>query len=105
MPVHQTPTGAEIHYRQAGRGPAAMFFHAVTLDSTLWLDQLEGLGDIRRCIAPDLPGHGLSDPDPTRVIPTSRYASQMLDLFDRQTTLAIPRRSRAMSGRDRPWKS
>ncbi len=85
MPRHRTAFGGEIHYREHGSGPCALFLHAVTLDSTLWLDQLDGLSDIRRCLAPDLLGHGLSDPDVARVRPTSRYAATMLDFLDKET--------------------
>jgi pimeloyl-ACP methyl ester carboxylesterase len=85
MPTHITADGSEMHYRQRGAGPCALFVHAITVDGTLWLDQLNGLSDIRRCVAPDLLGHGLSDPDPARLQPTSRYAKTIIDFVDQQT--------------------
>jgi pimeloyl-ACP methyl ester carboxylesterase len=42
---------------ESGRGPLALFLHGGGLDHTIWRDQLDGLGDIRRCVAVDLPGH------------------------------------------------
>ncbi len=57
-----TANGVNHFYREAGQGPAAMFIHGFPLDHTLWLDQLAGLGHVRRCIAPDLRGHGGSEP-------------------------------------------
>jgi pimeloyl-ACP methyl ester carboxylesterase len=54
--------GCETYYRAAGAGRPAVFLHAYLIDSTIWLDQVKGLADQRRCIALDLPGHGRSDP-------------------------------------------
>jgi pimeloyl-ACP methyl ester carboxylesterase len=54
--------GCETFYRSAGQGKPALFIHAYLIDSTIWLDQLQSLADVRRCIALDLPGHGRSDP-------------------------------------------
>lgn len=47
---------------ESGRGPLALFLHGGGLDHTIWRQQLEGLGDIRRCVAVDLPGHGGTAP-------------------------------------------
>ena len=53
----KTPSGT-IAYNEAGQGPAALFVHGVLLNKHLWRHQLASLGDIRRCIAPDLLAHG-----------------------------------------------
>lgn len=45
-----------------GEGPLAVFLHAYMTDHTMWLDQLRGLADARRCVALDLRGFGRSDP-------------------------------------------
>jgi pimeloyl-ACP methyl ester carboxylesterase len=42
---------------ESGRGPLALFLHGGGLDRTIWREQLQALGDIRRCVAVDLPGH------------------------------------------------
>jgi 3-oxoadipate enol-lactonase len=54
--------GARLHIRQRGTGPVALFVHGFPLDSTLWLEQIAALSDLRRCIAPDLRGFGRSSP-------------------------------------------
>lgn len=54
--------GCETYYRAAGQGKPALFIHAYLIDSTIWLEQVKGLSDLRRTIALDLPGHGRSDP-------------------------------------------
>lgn len=53
----QTPSG-RISYVEQGTGPVALFVHGVLLNGHLWRHQLEGLSDIRRCIAVDLLAHG-----------------------------------------------
>jgi pimeloyl-ACP methyl ester carboxylesterase len=53
----ETPSG-KIAYREQGNGPVALFVHGVLLNGYLWRHQLDGLSDIRRCIALDLLGHG-----------------------------------------------
>lgn len=54
--------GTMLYYREAGEGPLAVFIHGFPLDHSVWLDQLHGLAHVRHCIAPDLRGHGRSDP-------------------------------------------
>src|SRR5689334_12692637 len=53
----ETASG-RISYLEQGRGPAALFVHGVLLNGHLWRRQLDGLSDIRRCIALDLLAHG-----------------------------------------------
>ena len=53
--------GREIHYAEAGSGALAVLIHGYPLDHTLWLDQLAGLAEIRRVVAIDLPGYGMSE--------------------------------------------
>jgi pimeloyl-ACP methyl ester carboxylesterase len=55
------PTGVgDVAYLDVGEGPAALFIHGVFLNADLWRAQLEGLADIRRCLAVDLLAHGHS---------------------------------------------
>jgi pimeloyl-ACP methyl ester carboxylesterase len=51
-----------LYYREAGEGRLAVFLHGFPLDHSLWLDQLNGLAHVRRCVAVDLRGFGRSDP-------------------------------------------
>ena len=53
--------GRELHYAEQGEGPLAVLIHGYPLDHTLWLDQLAALSDIRRVVAIDLPGYGMSE--------------------------------------------
>ncbi|MGH2726969.1 MAG: alpha/beta fold hydrolase [Actinomycetota bacterium] len=57
-----------LAYEERGSGPVAVFVHGFPLDRRMWIDELAALAKIRRCVAVDLRGHGLSkisDPDPT----------------------------------------
>lgn len=55
----------QLAYEERGSGPVLLFVHGFPLDRTMWIDQLAGLAKIRRCVAVDLRGHGLSeDPNP-----------------------------------------
>lgn len=53
--------GRELHFAEQGDGPLAILIHGYPLDHTLWLDQLAALSDIRRVVAVDLPGYGMSE--------------------------------------------
>jgi len=50
--------GGEIAYTDQGSGPTALFVHGVFMNSALWQRAIDGLTDLRRCVAVDLPGHG-----------------------------------------------
>jgi pimeloyl-ACP methyl ester carboxylesterase len=76
MPRLQLPDTV-LHYRERGTGPLALFVHGYPLDSTLWLDQLEGLSDVRRCVAIDLRGFGLSEPTSLAVLSMERLADDL----------------------------
>jgi pimeloyl-ACP methyl ester carboxylesterase len=52
----------DVAYLEAGHGPPAVFVHGVFLNADLWRLQLEGLADLRRCLAVDLLAHGDSAP-------------------------------------------
>jgi len=57
----------QLAYEERGSGPALVFIHGFPLDRRMWIGQLSGLAKIRRCVALDLRGHGLSiidDPEP-----------------------------------------
>jgi len=75
--------GRMLHYRQKGSGPVALFVHGFPLNSTMWLDQLEGLAGRRCCIAPDLRGFGLSAPVTGEPITMENHAGDLVGLLDR----------------------
>lgn len=49
-----------LGYDEAGRGDVLVLVHGFPVDRRIWTDQLEGLNDIRRVVAPDLRGRGKS---------------------------------------------
>ena len=55
---------AELHYQEAGSGPAIVLVHGVWMSSACFRPQLEGLSDRFRVIALDLRGHGASEHTP-----------------------------------------
>src|SRR6478735_10447424 len=54
-----TPLG-DVAAIDLGQGDPALFVHGVGTNAHLWAGVLDALGDERRCIAIDLPGHGRS---------------------------------------------
>jgi pimeloyl-ACP methyl ester carboxylesterase len=75
----QTPSG-RINYIERGSGPVALFVHGVLLNGHLWRHQLEGLVDIRRCIAVDLLAHGDTEIAPDQDVSVTANA-RMLEEF------------------------
>jgi pimeloyl-ACP methyl ester carboxylesterase len=69
------PAG-RIAYIEKGQGPVALFIHGVPLNGYHWRHAIEGLSNMRRCIAPDMMGLGHTE------VP----ASQPLD-FDAQAQM------------------
>jgi haloalkane dehalogenase len=53
--------GARLHYVDEGEGPVVLMVHGTPSWSFLWRHLIAGLRDRYRCVAPDLPGFGLSD--------------------------------------------
>jgi pimeloyl-ACP methyl ester carboxylesterase len=75
---------AEIAYREtgAGRDGVALFLHPLLNDSRMWLDQLHGVCETRRCIAMDFEGHGFSSPLMRSTIDLEAYARQAVGLLE-----------------------
>lgn len=74
--------GYSLRYREMGTGPLAVFVHGFPLDSTMWIEQLEALSTVRRCIALDLRGFGLSDPVATSALTMDQHADDLAALVD-----------------------
>jgi haloalkane dehalogenase len=53
--------GTRVSYVDAGHGPVVLMVHGTPSWSFLWRHVIAGLRDGYRCVAPDLPGFGLSD--------------------------------------------
>ncbi|MDJ0923899.1 MAG: alpha/beta fold hydrolase [Acidimicrobiia bacterium] len=71
-----------LHIRQNGSGAVALFIHGFPLDSTMWIEQLADLGDVRRCIAPDLRGFGRSAPVTGAPLTMERHAEDLAAVLD-----------------------
>jgi haloalkane dehalogenase len=54
--------GAQVHYVDEGTGPPLLLLHGNPTWSFLYREIIRGLRDRYRCIAPDYPGFGLSQP-------------------------------------------
>lgn len=69
-------------YRDKGAGQPAVFLHPFFLNSNFWLDQINGLSDIRRCIAPDMRGWGRSEPVTDSRMDLYQYARDVIEFMD-----------------------
>jgi pimeloyl-ACP methyl ester carboxylesterase len=76
-----TPSG-RISYVETGGGPAALFVHGVPLNGYHWRYALEGLADLRRCLAPDLMGLGYSEVGPEQPLDFDAQALMLLRFLD-----------------------
>ena len=81
--MHYTEvSGTTFGYQLRGEGDLAVFVHGFPHDHRLWLDQLDGLQDLRRCVAPDLRGSGRSDPVASGVLAMEHLADDLAGLID-----------------------
>lgn len=77
----ETPSG-RIGYIESGSGPVALFVHGVLLNGHLWRHQLQHLGDLRRCIAPDLMAHGRTEIAPQQDVSVTANAHMLAQFLD-----------------------
>src|ERR1700760_2104480 len=52
---------AKLHFRTPGSGPAVLWLHGYTMDSSVWTELWDRLPGWRH-VGVDLPGHGQSPP-------------------------------------------
>ena len=73
--------GVRIAYATAGAGvPTVCFVHGTGGSSDVWRHQLEGLADVGRIVALDLPGHGRSGGTiPKTIEEAAAVAAEFLD--------------------------
>lgn len=69
-----------IAWREEGTGEAAVLLHGLGGGRTAWRPQLAALSALRRCIAWDAPGYGLSDPVAARTF--DAYAEAAVAFLD-----------------------
>ena len=73
--------GHELHYLDAGAGPAVLLVHGLMSSSATWSSQFDRLAGRYRVIAPDLFGHGASA-KPAGDYSLSAHAATLRDLLD-----------------------
>ncbi len=71
-----------FHYVEKGQGHPVLLVHGFPLDHTMWDEQLDGLADLGRLIAPDLRGFGLSREASTEGLSIEQFADDLAHLLD-----------------------
>ena len=71
-----------VSYVDVGEGPAALFVHGVATNAYLWRGVIDGVRDVRRCIAPDLPLHGRTPAVPDQDFSVGGLADVVVALLD-----------------------
>jgi haloalkane dehalogenase len=85
--------GTHVHYVDEGSGPPLLLLHGNPTWSFTWRTVIKGLRDRYRCVAPDLPGFGLSRASATYGFTPAEHAEAIerlvteLDL--REVTLLV----------------
>ena len=74
--------GVRFHYRDEGEGPAVLLLHAQWSSLIMWDKWAEVLKDSYRVVRLDLPGQGLTGPDPTGEYSMPRYVSLLKKFAD-----------------------
>lgn len=59
--------GVDFHVRQKGKGPTVILLHGILSSLQTWEGWLSKLSKSFHVVSIDLPGHGLTGPDPTKV--------------------------------------
>lgn len=69
----------DVSYTDVGEGPVALFVHGVGTNNLLWRKVMTELAGERRCVAPDLPGHGASPVTPEQDLSLTGLARLLED--------------------------
>jgi pimeloyl-ACP methyl ester carboxylesterase len=77
----ETPSG-RIAFVERGEGPVALFVHGVFLNADLWDGVIDGLSDLRRCIAPDILCHGHTQERADADVSFAGQARALVQLLD-----------------------
>jgi pimeloyl-ACP methyl ester carboxylesterase len=93
--------GASLHVRDDGprEAPAVLFLHGFGASLHTWEPWAQALADQRRVVRVDLPGHGLSPPDPTDDYRDTRSLQLLLGLLDRLGLQRVDVVGNSMGGR------
>jgi pimeloyl-ACP methyl ester carboxylesterase len=74
--------GADLEWRERGRGDAILFIHGFPFNSAMWGAQLATLPPGWRGIAPDLRGFGASERGHRDVLDMPRFADDVITFLD-----------------------
>lgn len=69
----------DVSYVDVGEGPVALFVHGAGTNNLLWRKVMTELTGERRCVAPDLPGHGASPVTPEQDLSLNGLARLLED--------------------------
>ncbi|AGT85562.1 alpha/beta fold hydrolase [Amycolatopsis mediterranei] len=72
----------DVSYTDVGEGPVALFVHGVGTNNLLWRKVMTELAGERRCVAPDLPGHGASPVTPAQDLSLNGLARLLEDFCE-----------------------
>ena len=64
MKTFVLPDGRRLAYRESGSGPALIMLHGWSMSSAVFSEAVEVFSSSFRVLAPDLRGHGASEPGP-----------------------------------------
>jgi pimeloyl-ACP methyl ester carboxylesterase len=79
---YQEVGGLRLSYAREGEGFPVYLLHGAALTHSIWKPQLEALGGRYSAIAPDLPGHGGSDPLPSPSPSIRDYSEAVAGLME-----------------------
>src|SRR5271168_4493649 len=71
----------DLAFADEGPGPVVVLLHAFPLSKAMWDEQLTGIGNVYRVIAPDLRGFGES-PVPEGVYTMDSMADDVVELLE-----------------------
>ena len=93
--------GARLHLRDDGPrdAPAVLFLHGFGASLHTWEPWAQGLADRHRVLRVDLPGHGLSPPDPRDDYRDTRSLQLLLGVLDRLGLQRVDVVGNSMGGR------
>lgn len=87
-----------LGFQEKGTGDVALLIHGFPFDSSMWAAQLEGLSDIRRVVAVDLPGRGASSGISADGATVDTYADAVADVVDDLGVEAVDLAGMSMGG-------
>ena len=74
--------GVELHVRDIGSGPVVLLLHGHAGNLRMWNAWTDALADAYRVISFDIPGYGLTSPDPSSDYSVDRTAQLAMGLMD-----------------------